>query len=782
VAEILESSDFDGDPTRSMAFLAAQREGLVPTVEPAAAPRDRTTEAPASGETRQLNVEVEGMWCPSCAWLVESVLDRTPGVRRSQVAFVTDLLQVTYDPAVIGPDDIGEKVASLGYEVRRPQGGGAQGDRGPLLRFGLAAFLTANVMTLSYALYAHRMSAVPEAVAGWLPFVLAGLAAPVVFGAGAPVLRRAWYAARQRALTMDSLIALGAVSAFIYSTVTALRGLEDVYFDGACAVVTFWLLGRLLEQAAFRRASQAGEAVRKLLPRKARLLDGGNPHWVSAADLAIGDHIRVAPGERIPVDGRVLYGAGQVSTAVVDGEPYPRQVRVDDPVPGGGTVGDTALDLVVTSSADDSILARIAEHVALATGRRGPGEEIADAIARLFVPLVVVLAVATGAGWIAAGAQIAVAFERALTVLVVSCPCALGVAAPLARVIAAGALARRGIIARGDGALDRIATAQLVAFDKTGTLTHGAPTLDGILTSGAAREKALAMLAALEARSGHAVARAVRQEALQGSSIQIDDLQGVAGQGVHGWYQSYPAAAGRPGWVQGVVDAEPPAEIQRWLQSRQEEGQTTVLVGWERDAWAALSFGDTLRAGVPRVISRLERQGLETAVLSGDAPTATAKMAQLAGIQRSHGDCLPDDKAWWLRQHRRSSGHTAVFVGDGINDAPAMATAVGVAVSSGTDFARESADILLLGPDLGAIPTLVARARNMRRIIHQNLAWAALYNLVALPAAIFGLLSPVLAAFMMVLSGVLVTLNALRLRGREPAATAPSDQPAARPA
>jgi heavy metal translocating P-type ATPase len=773
VSEILDAAGFKGDRRASAAYLQAARAGLVPAgsapgTEPASPPRA------TSKETRTVNLCVEGLWCPSCAWLVEEVVGKSAGVHSTRVTFFADLAEVVYDPASVGEKEIARRVEALGYRV---QNEGQHADRGPLLRFGAAAVLQMNVMWLSYALYAHRAGDIFDPVAGALPWILAALSAPVVFLAGAPMLRRAWYALRAGGLVMDSLIALASVAAWVYSLWATAQGRADVYFDAAAGLVTFRLLGRLLEQAAFRSAARAGAAVKRLLPRKARKLAPEGAAWVSADSLAVGDRIRVAPGERVPLDGRVVAGSGRVSTAVVDGEPRPRAVGPGSPIPGGSVCGETALDLEVTAPAASSLLARVADHVARASGRRGDTPELADALARVFIPAVLVLSGVTFVAWLSHGLGTVGAFERALTVLVVSCPCALGLAAPLSRVIAAGQLARRGVIVRGDGALDRIAAARLVAFDKTGTLTVGRPGLASLTVEGATCEAGLAAVAGLEERAGHPIAEAVRAALPPGAAIpQAADLGGEAGCGVRGTLFDAPAWVGKPEWVIAGAGEAPPPAVAEALAREQDLGRTAILASWGGGRWAALSFDDAIRAEAPGTVADLKALGLGTAVLTGDAARAAAVVSRRVGADRAVAGCVPEAKARFLEQVEAEDGRRAIFVGDGINDAPGLAASVGVAVASCTDFARETADVLLLEPGLDQISELVRSGRRMRRIIRENLAWAALYNAVLVPMAAFGRLTPVWAAAAMVTSSLLVTLNSVRLqRGA-------SARPAAEPA
>ena len=765
VAEILAASGFRGDPKQSRAYAEALRAGLLPT-DGSASPAALDPEVPAAppGSARRLEQErfsLDGLWCPSCAWLIETVLAAMPGVHSARVGFINDLAEVQFDPAVVGVDQLVRRIAQLGYRARSEAGPPRDGVL--LIRFGIGAVLTMNVMMLSYAFYARGAGAEAAAVMRLMPWILTALAAPVVFGVGWPILWRGWRAAVERVPTMDTLVATASLSAFGFSVAAAARGLGDVYFDVAAALPTFWVLGKLIEQRAFRQAGYAAAAVRRLLPRKARLLDAGETRWVSTDTLCVGHRIRVAPGERVPVDGRVAAGRGSVQTAVVDGEPRARPVDTGSPVSGGAVCGPTALDIEVTAPADASLLARIAEHVARASGRDGAEDLVINALARLALPAVLLLAAVSAAAWLVAGADLATAFSRGLAVLVVSCPCSLAVAAPLARVVAAAALSRRGIVARGEGALGGLARATCIVFDKTGTLTGGALRLEATAVEGASQDTAIAVLAALEERAGHPIAEAARAAAMGAAHPWVRDLTVVPSCGVSGRIGTGRALAGRPDWVESECGAPPPA-LRDFVQSQQQSGRTVTLLHWGAGAWAAFGFGDPLRAEAAATLRELARQGLQTVILSGDAQAAADRVAAATGAVVARGGLRPQDKAAWLAQQERESGVRPVFVGDGINDAPALAAAIGVAVAAGTDFARETAAILLIENSLEAVLFLIAKARQMKRVIHQNLAWSAVYNLIAIPLALFGELTPVIAAALMVSSSVVVTLNTLRLR------------------
>ncbi|MDF1563655.1 MAG: cation-translocating P-type ATPase [Deltaproteobacteria bacterium] len=762
VAEILESSGYAGDVRQAPAFLQAQRAGLIP-VEGSAAPGRAPGPALALDEAqaRECPLEIDGMWCPSCAWLIEHTLRTTPGVISAEVSFLADRADIRFDPAQVGKESLEGRVKELGYAVKAL--GSARETRGAWIRFGISAVLFANVMMISYAYYGYRSSPVPEVVASLLPWLLALLTAPILFGAGWSILRRGVLALRFRSVTMDTLITAAALSAFAYSLQAAWAGTNDLYFDVTAALVTFWLLGRLIEQSAFRKAVETTDAVRRLLPRKARRLEGGEPRWVDVVELQPGDRLRVAAGERVPVDGRLLSEEATVSTAIVDGEPRPRTVRAGDAIPGGATVGAAALELEVAAVADASMLARVADHVAAVAARTGEEATITDALARALLPVVIVLSLCTGAYWITQGAEFPVAFERALAVLVVSCPCALAVAAPLARVVTATFLARRGVVVRGEGAVDAAGRALEVAFDKTGTLTRGEMSVAEVRCEGIERGALLRILAALEERAGHPIAFAISRE-VEGEALpEVEGVRVEAGRGVRGRHEGALLLAGRPDWVVEESSPAPPA-LAGAIEAAREAGRPAIAVAREGRVIATLAFDDPIRGEAAATVERLHALGLHTAVLSGDAGRAVAALAAEVGVGEGHGDLLPEDKAAWLEERHAATGERPIFVGDGVNDAPALAAGVGVAVAAGTDFARETAAVLLLDADLGRLVGFVEAARRMRRIIKQNLAWAFAYNVVAVALAASGNLDPVIAAGAMVSSSVLVTMNSLRLR------------------
>jgi Cu+-exporting ATPase len=571
---------------------------------------------------------------------------------------------------------------------------------------------------------------------------------------------------------MDSLISVAVLSSLAYS----LRGLlwngqQHLYFDVAASLICFRLLGNLLEQAVFRKATEATDAVRRLLPRKAlRCDEGGYSHWISVEDLQIGDRIRIAPGDRVPVDGRVLDPIATVSTAIIDGEPHPREVFQGDFVPGGSNNGATQLHLEVVSLPESSLLTRIADHVKEAALASDQTPGVTDALARILLPVVFVLALATWAAGLRLGLPFSVAFERALAVLVVSCPCALAIAAPMARIVTASSLARAGIVVRGQGALDDAATSQCIAFDKTGTLTQGEMSLESVLSLSLEQEHAIALLAALEAPTGHPIALAMAREVPREEVLTATTVRVEVGKGITGEVEGRRIQAGSPEWIESTA-GEFPTRISEAIKTYSHQGATPVLLwaspvpGNPSPGWAVFSFQDALRPEALEVRSKLKNLGLEVVLLSGDCQTTCDVVATTLTLNLAKGRLSPEQKAHWLHTKEKTASFRPLFVGDGINDAPALAAAVGVAVSNGTDFARETASVLLLEANLELLPRLIQASRKMRATIRRSLWWATGYNLVAVPLAMAGWLNPILAAAAMIASSILVSVNALRLRG-----------------
>jgi Cu+-exporting ATPase len=592
---------------------------------------------------------------------------------------------------------------------------------------------------------------------GWWQLALA---APVQFWLGARFYRAGWAALRAGTGNMDLLVALGTSAAFGLSLWGLLRGWHHLYFEASAVVILFILLGKYLEARARRATGAAIEALLALRPRTARRLADGAEQEVPAAALAIGDRVVVRPGERIPADGLVREGEAGIDESALTGESRPVARGPGDAVSTGTIALDGRLVVEVRAVGAETVLARTAALVAAAQASRAPVQRLVDRVSAVFVPTVIGIAALTLLGWLLAGAGAEAAVLRAVAVLVIACPCALGLATPAAIMAGTGAAARAGILIRDAEAIERAGAITLVAFDKTGTLTEGRPRLAAIATTPDVTEaEALRLAAALQAGSEHPLARAVLDRAVlhhAGPNLPpVTGFRALPGRGVAGTVEGRALLLGSPRLLaESGADpaglAAPATMTPAWLI----EGSRVL---------ALLAFEDTERPGAAGAIATLARMGPKTAMLSGDSPDVVAAVAARLGITEAAAGLLPADKAERVAAWH-AAGERVAMVGDGVNDAPALAAAdLGIAMGSGTDIAIQAAGITLLRPDPALVPAALAVTRRTLRTIRQNLGWAFGYNLIGLPLAAAGLLSPMLAGAAMAFSSVSVLANALRL-------------------
>ncbi len=626
-----------------------------------------------------------------------------------------------------------------------------QRTRGLLLRIGLAAFFSANVMVLTLFLYS--MEQAPPVALALVRGLLLCFSAPVFFILAPPYVAGFLRDLRSRRFSMDSLIAVGAGAAFLVSCASVLTGKGRVYFDTAAMVLLLVTLGRLLEANARVKSRRAVTALLELAPPQARVRRRGEWVMADAGSVAAGERVQVWTGERVPVDGVVVSGAGSLDESMLSGEPLPAARATGATVRAGSVCVDGLIEL--EASGGPPLVARIAAAVEEARRVRSPLERLADRVASWFVPVTLSLAAAVTLWWLRTDP--AKAWLSGLSVLVVACPCALGIAVPMANVLALGTAARRGILIRSSEALERLAGARTIAFDKTGTVTQSRIEVKGVLPAAGHDERAvLETAASAAARSVHPVSRAI-VEAARNAGITVaepESAENVPGLGVAAQLSGgQRTLLGQPRWVAAQTGSAPPE-----CEPDTEGG--CVWCASEGVVIGAITFRDPVAQEAVEAVAACRRMGFQTALLSGDRKQAVAGAAALLGIGDFAGGLLPEEKAAWIR----ARGAGAVMVGDGINDAPALAAAaVGIAVAGGTDVAREVADVVLLEPDLRRIPGLLGLAARTRRIARQNLAWTFAYNAVALALAAAGLLEPIRAAATMLVSSVLVIGNSLRL-------------------
>ncbi len=747
-----------------------------------------STHAPPNDARVQL--AVLGMTCAACVGRVERVLSRSPGVLDARVNLATEQATVDYDAQVTDPEALAAAIRDAGYQVpprdpEAPVGGDARArleaidaandlearhDRRDL---AVAAALTVPLLAL-----AMSHGAIPGTAGSLGRWIQLALATPVVFGPGRRFFRLAWASLRHRSADMNVLVALGAVTAWAWSAAVtvvspaSMHGHAPVYFEASAAIVTFMLLGRLLERRARRHLGDAVRALVAMLPPTATRLRGGVEVDVPIASLLPGDRVRVRPGQRMATDGVVREGHAAVDESTLTGESLPVERAVGDPVQGGTLVADGTLVVEVTRRGADSAVARIVDAMAEAQGSRAPIARLADRVSAVFVPTVVVIALATFAVWMLLGAGLAVSVERFVAVLVIACPCALGLATPAAIAVGTSRAAALGFLVKGAEALERGASIDRVLFDKTGTLTEGRLRVASVVTAdGRPEGELVALAAAVEAGSEHPLARAIVAEgAGRGATVKAaSGFASTPGGGVRATVGGRVVRAGTARWLR--AEGVDPAALEAEAQAAAGRGETAVFVA-EGEALAGLvTLGDTPRAESAATVSALAAMGVGVAMVTGDREATARAVAATVGVTEVFAEARPDEKAERVGTER-AAGRRVAMVGDGVNDALALASAdLGIAMGGGTDVAASSADVTILRGGVGAVPLVLGLARATRRTIRQNLFWAFAYNLVGIPLAAGALepitgwtLSPVFASAAMSLSSVSVLVNSLRLR------------------
>jgi Cu+-exporting ATPase len=689
--------------------------------------------------TTDWTLPVEGMTCASCASRVEKALAKVPGVREASVNLATEVATVKAD-AGVKVDAMRAAVEKAGYglgDARRTEP--ARSEWWPV---ALAALLTAPIM--------------------WVPggWQLA-LATPVQFWLGARFYRAAWKAVKARSGNMDLLVALGTSAAYGLSVYMLVRhGMSHLYFEASAAVITLVLLGKWLEARAKRQTTEAIRALNALRPEVARVRRGNDESEVPSAQVKVDDVVVVRPGERIPVDGAVLEGASEVDESLITGESLPVSKHEGHRVTGGSVNGQGLLVVKTTAIGAETTLARIVRLVESAQAKKAPIQRLVDRVSEVFVPVVVGIAFVTLLAWGIVSGDWETAILNAVAVLVIACPCALGLATPTAIMAGTGVAARRGILIKDAEALEIAHGITTVAFDKTGTLTEGRPRLVAIEAVEGDRHALLALAAAIQSGSEHPLGRAVL-EAAQAEGIafaRASQVRAVAGHGVAATVNGRELRLGSTRWMKELGVATP---------AHHAEGRT---VSWIADVThtprllGRLEFGDAAKASAPAAIAQLKDQGVRSIMLTGDNVDSAAAIARQLGITDFRAEVLPDEKARIVAELRRP-GELVAMVGDGINDAPALAAAdVGIAMSTGTDVAMHAAGVTLMRGDPALVPDAIDISRRTYSKIRQNLFWAFVYNVVGIPMAAFGLLSPVIAGAAMAFSSVSVVTNALMLR------------------
>ncbi|MFG2755558.1 heavy metal translocating P-type ATPase [Streptomyces wuyuanensis] len=742
--------------------------------------------------TAEVELAIGGMTCASCAARVEKKLNRMGGVEAT-VNYATEKAKISYRDDEVSVRDLIATVEATGYTAAEPPpprtAGPGDGGAGP--RDELRPLRQRLITAVALSVPVVAMAMVPALQIEYWQWLSLTLAAPVVTYAAWPFHRAALTNARHGAATMDTLVSVGTSAAFLWSlwalffgtagepgmthgfelTIARTDGAGNIYLEAAAGVTAFILAGRYFEARSKRRAGAALKALMELGAKDVTVLRAGGEQQVPVAELAVGDRFLVRPGEKIATDGTVVEGSSAVDASMLTGESVPVEVSVGDTVTGATLNAGGRLVVEARRVGGDTQLARMAKLVEDAQNGKAAAQRLADRISAVFVPVVMVLALGTLGFWLGRGAGWTAAFTAAVAVLIIACPCALGLATPTALMVGTGRGAQLGILIKGPEVLENTRRADTVVLDKTGTVTTGRMTLLGIHTAaGTGETEALRLAGALEHASEHPIAQAVATGAAErvGALPAPEDFANVPGLGVQGVVAGRAVLVGRERLLTERAIALP-AELEEAKAQAEAEGRTAIVVAWDGEARAVLAVADAVKPTSAEAVRRLRGLGLTPILLTGDNKAVAEAVAAEVGIERVIAEVMPEDKVDVVRR-LQEEGRTVAMVGDGVNDAAALAQAdLGLAMGTGTDAAIEAGDLTLVRGDLRAAADAIRLSRRTLGTIKGNLFWAFAYNVAALPLAAAGLLNPMIAGAAMAFSSVFVVGNSLRLRRFRPA-------------
>ncbi|MCM3366319.1 heavy metal translocating P-type ATPase [Bacillus safensis] len=733
----------------------------------------------------QAEFDIEGMTCAACANRIEKKINRMDGVDHGSVNFALETLQVTYHPGQTSANDIKDAVQSIGYSLIEPAADqaeeGKKDHRQAAIEKQTARFLFSMILSLPllWAMVSHFSFTsfiwLPEAFMN--PWVQLALAAPVQFIVGWPFYVGAYKALRNKSANMDVLVALGTSAAFFYSLYesiqSAIRGTHEaaLYYETSAVLITLIVLGKLMEARAKGRSSEAIQKLMGLQAKEAVIERDGKQMTVLISDVKVNDLVFVKPGEKVPVDGEIIEGTTAIDESMITGESLPVDKTAGDMVIGATINKNGFIKIKATKVGKETALSQIIRVVEQAQGSKAPIQRMADQISGIFVPIVVGIAVLTFLIWFffVDPGNVTSALETFIAVIVIACPCALGLATPTSIMAGSGRAAESGILFKGGEHLEVTQSLDTVVLDKTGTVTKGEPSLTDVLAYANWTEDTLLQLAgSAEQQSEHPLARAItdgmKERGLE--AVEVEAFQADPGHGIEAKAAGHKLLIGTRKLLQKHhIQYE---QIEASVTTLEEQGKTAMLVAIDGEVAGIVAVADTIKSSSPQAIARLKEQGIHVVMMTGDNKLTAEAIAKQAGIDHVIAEVLPEEKAAHIAA-LQEQGKKVAMVGDGINDAPALATAnIGMAVGTGTDVAMEAADITLMTGDLHAIADALEFSKKTMRNIKQNLFWALAYNCIGIPIAAFGFLAPWLAGAAMAFSSVSVVLNALRLQRLKP--------------